>query len=114
MTGRRDRAEARLAALEAAYLDLLVSALKDCAAGAWGLLSEPAGPSSREMQRHQPAAVADLEALARAIADARDQLGYAEPFEPHVRLVLERTTRDQNQPGEPARALLWLSRLEPA
>ena len=114
MTGRRDRAEARLAALEAAYLAALVPALKDCAAGAWGLLSEPSGPSSREMQRYQPAVVSELEALARAITDARDQLGYPELFEPHARLVRERTTRDQNQPGEPARALLWLSLLEPA
>lgn len=114
MTDRRDRAEARLAALEASYRAVLVQALKDCVGGAWGLLGEPSGSSSDEMRRYQPAALTELEYLARAIAGARDQLGYPEPFELHARLMQERARRDPNQPGEPARALLWLSGLETA
>jgi len=114
VTGRRDRAEARLAALEAEYRSTLIQALKDCAAGRWGLLCEPSGPSARQIERCQPVVVQDLEALARAVAEARSRLGYAEPFALHARLLRERASKDQNQLGEPARALLWLSRLEPA
>ena len=92
--------ERQLAALEASYRELLLSALQRCAAGQWGLFAH---------NRLQPRdrAVDELLALGAQIERMRRRFGL-ESNTLHDRLLRMRSTHDSNTPGEPKLARQWL------
>ena len=102
-----DHAEERLAALEAEYHASLVSALKECAAGSWGLF----GHNEHLDGRLKPSKwVGELADLARPINRERQRVGLG-PFVLHERFESSRGPADANAPGEPKKAKAWLAEL---
>lgn len=95
--------ERQLAALEAAYGELLLPALQACAKGEWGLFG-----SYERVGLRSPAREELLE-LGSRIERLRDKCGL-EPFALHARF-LQMGTRLSNTPGEPKLAQRWLDEL---
>jgi hypothetical protein len=96
----------RLWALEHQYRALLEAALRDCAAGSWGLF----GHNAHLPGYRPPDALAELVDLADDIDALRSRLG-ERPFELHARFLQARGRLDANAPGEPKLAALWLAEL---
>jgi len=104
--------ERQLAALEDQYRQLLLSALRECAAGHWGLF----GHNDRAIARNSSAmrhslsnpSVEELLDLGSRIETLRLKLGVTDPFPPHERLIRMRASRGDNTPGEPKLAQRWL------
>jgi hypothetical protein len=92
---RRSKAEARLAQLETEFVQRLTAALREYAAGRWGLF----GQNNDLLSVKSPAV--DLIALGEDIGGVRAELGLRESFMPFERFVLYREMRGPNTPGEP-------------
>ena len=112
----RPSSERRLEALESAYRDLLLSALRRCAAGVWGLFGHNDAAIGRlgkaTQSRLLHPSVSELLELGSQIERMRRQLGYSEPFQRHARLLHLRSSHESNTPGEPKLARQWLDELQ--
>jgi hypothetical protein len=110
---RQERLERELASLEEEFRRELVAALRDCAAGHWGVLGQntpPADLAHLDRLYRSPAAERLL-ALGEEIEAVRRRLGLSEPFGLLVRFLEMRDRRGANLPGEPRRAREWLMEL---
>ena len=99
--------------LEAAYSAALLIALRDCAAGKWGLFGQNEGtlPASLE-SRLLPESAKRLAANGDELVTVREKLGFADLFGPMQRLAELRAERGPNQPGEPRLAQMLLDELK--
>jgi hypothetical protein len=95
--------ERQLAAFEATYGELLLSALQECAKGQWGLFGSYERVGLRNSAREE------LLELGSKIERLRDKCGM-EPFPLHARF-LQMGSRLSNTPGEPKLAQRWLDEL---
>jgi hypothetical protein len=77
----------------------LVSALRACATGHWGVF----GRNGEQWDEGRA-----LITLGEEISELRKRLGYAQPYDLYERFVAYRRRRGSNDPGEPklAQALL--------
>ncbi len=98
----------RLETLEHDYRDLLLAALRDCAAGCWGLLG--ANDDCQGAAAYRPAVVDELLDRGAQIDALRSRAGL-EDLPLHQRLLNERALRGANLPGEPKRATAWLAEI---
>jgi hypothetical protein len=109
--------ERKLAALEAFYSELLLSALQRCAAGRWGLFGHNDAAIDRLdaglQNRLRDPAVTELLDLGISIEKLRRQLGHIEAFPLHERLLRMRSSHHANSPGEPKLARQWLDEMLP-
>ena len=115
MTSRRalertEKLQAALAAMETEYRDLLISALRACAAGRSGLFGR--NEHIRHGLRARPPIVNDLSRLGDEIDRMRKRFGMG-LFELRADFEAARGRVGPNAPGEPKLALEWLKRLEP-
>lgn len=112
---RREKVERKLAAAEADFQAMLVVALRDCAAGHWGLLDQnghlPSLPRGMAEQAFASSGAKALFALGGEIEDLRMRLGLAEPFALFARLQELRGRKAENDLGEPRLAQAWLDEL---
>lgn len=112
---RRKKLEAQLHMLEDRFLNDLVAAVRECAAGKWGVFGqndsviERQPKPLRETLRSYSAArlIEDGETIRRL----RHELGYHEPFSPFERYLHYRQMRSANSPGEPKLAAQFLAEL---
>ena len=104
---RLERVDVRRVELEAEYHDALVAALRDTAAGAWGLFDHQ---QDRRTRAKLAPTVDHLTETGEAIDDLRAQLGL-EPFELHQDFLASRGRVASSAVGEPKQALAWLARL---
>ncbi len=114
-SARRGKLEAQLRTLEEGFTADLISELRECAAGRWGLFGQNDSVIERQPKplrdslRSRSAArlIEDGEAIRRL----RDELGYTEPFSLFERYLHYRQMRSANSPGEPKVAAQLLSEL---
>ncbi|RYY28328.1 MAG: hypothetical protein EOP62_03785 [Sphingomonadales bacterium] len=110
---KADRLEAldlRRAEMEVEYKDALLAALRDTAAGKWGLFDH----NQDRVTRAKIAPVVDnLTDLGESIDAAREKLGL-EPFALHHEFLASRGKVSSHAVGEPKQARAWLDRLEAA
>jgi hypothetical protein len=103
--------ERQLEALEASYLDLLLSALQKCAKGRWGLFAHNERALSqlgaKARSRLLDPSIEELLELGSKIERLHRKFGL-EPFALHERLLRMRSLQDSNSPGEPKLAQQWL------
>ncbi len=114
MTSRRtlehaERMQAAIAAMEAEYRALLVSALRDCAAGRPGLFGR--NEHIRHGLRARPPVVNQLSRLADEIDRLRKRCGMG-PFDLRAEFEASRGRAPADAPTEPKQAQDWLKRLE--
>lgn len=103
--GKDQRISQQLDDLEREYRSLLERALIDCAGGRWGLFGH-----NEHLNAPPPAELGELQTLAKALNRLRAQLG--EPAFPlHEEFEAARGRVDDNTPGEPKQARVWLERL---
>jgi hypothetical protein len=106
--------ERQLEALEASYRDLLLSALRKCAKGQWGLSAHNERALSQigagARSRHREPSVQELLELGSQIERMRRRFGL-ESFALHERLLRMRSSFDSNTPGEPKVARQGLDEL---
>ena len=97
----------RINQLEAEYRSKLVEALRECAAGRWGLFghNEHLSPKVRA-----PDVVEELSDLARIIDATRARVGLG-PFPLHEQFRTSRGAVSANSVGEPKQAQAWLTAL---
>jgi hypothetical protein len=93
--------ERQLAAFEASYRELLLSALQKCAKGQWGLFGH---------NRLRDPSADELLELGSEIERMRRKCGL-ESFPHHDRLLQMRSSHHSNTPGEPKLAQQWLDEL---
>lgn len=107
--------EQQLGALEASYRDLLLSALRKCAKGQWGLFAHneralsQLGAAARSRARDP--SVEELLELGSQIERMRHRFGL-EAFALHERLIRMRSSHDSNTLAEPKLAQQWLDELQ--
>jgi hypothetical protein len=112
-SGRREKAEAQLRKLEEQFSKDLVSALRECAAGKWGMFGRndeviEADPL-RDMLKSKIGE--QLIEQGEAVVALHERLGLTEPFWPFRRYLQYRQSRGSNTPGEPKLALEFLREL---
>lgn len=104
---RLERLDERRVELEAEYRDALIAALRQTAAGRWGLFAH-------HRDRHQQKAIAPvieaLEETAAEIDAIRARFGM-EAFALHPEFLAARGPVGPNAVGEPKQAVAWLQRL---
>lgn len=105
---RLERLDRRREGLEADYRAALMAALKETAAGNWGLFDHR---QDRHDRARAARAVAELTELAEEIADLREQLMIDEPFALHAEFLAARGPVRAQAVGEPKQARAWLERL---
>ena len=105
---RLDLLDRRRIGLEADYREALIAALKETAAGNWGLFDHR---QDRHDRARAATAVAALTELAETIADMREQLMIDEPFALHAQFLAARGPVRAQAVGEPKQARAWLERL---
>lgn len=105
---RLERLDNRRAELEEEYLQALVAALQQSAAGSWGLFSH--NPKDRAAMAKWAGPVEELCDLGQAIGRMREDLGL-EPFALHQEFEAARGPVASTAPGEPKQARAWLDRL---
>jgi len=105
-----ERMAATLAAMEAEYRAVLITALRECAAGRPGLFGH--NEHIRQGLKARPPVVNDLARLGDEIDRLRKRCGMA-PFELRAEFEASRGRADANAPGEPKQAQAWLDRLAP-
>jgi len=112
---RREKAEIQLRTLEEQFRANLVAALRDCAAGRWGLfgcydaIAEVQSAPLREMLTTNVAA--QLIELGAEIECERKRLGHSDPFRPLQRYLEYRKMWSPNALGEPKLAAQFLNEL---
>ncbi|MEO5587380.1 MAG: hypothetical protein ABIQ81_06770 [Novosphingobium sp.] len=104
---RLERLDVRRADLETEYAEALIAALQTTAQGAWGLFDHQQDRKTRE--KLAPV-LENLDEIAQAIDDAREQLGL-EPFALHREFLESRGPVASNAVGEPKQARAWLGKL---
>ena len=104
---RLERLDTRRVELEAGYRDVLLDALRQTAAGSWGLFGHT---QDRAMRAKWSPVVTDLCDRGEEIDQLRDKLGLA-PFALHSDFEASRGPVASNAPGEPKQAKAWLKRL---
>jgi hypothetical protein len=111
---RKDNAEAQLRALEEQFSTDLVAALRDCAAGKWGMFgqNDHLVSVSPMLASIYTATAEKLTGQGREITKMRHELGYVEPFSPFERYLHYRELRSANSPGEPRLAVQFLAELD--
>jgi hypothetical protein len=105
-SSRQRKAEARLAQYETEFVRKLTAALRDCAAGKWGLF----GQNDHLLNVKSPAA--ELVALGENIREVRAELGFPELLTPYEHFLRYRAMREPNTPGEPKLAAALLAALK--
>lgn len=104
---RMERLDAQRVDLEAEYRAKLVAALKEAAAGKWGLF----GHNEHLFRKAAlPTVVAELRDLGEEIDAMRDRL-MLEPFALHAEFMASRGRVSAQAVGEPKQARAWLERL---
>ena len=104
-SARHQKFEAQLRTLEQQFSTDLIKALRDCAAGKWGMFGrydaalESEHPYLRDRLKSKVAE--NLIAQGEEIVRLRQELGYVEPFSPFERYLHYRQMRSANTPGEP-------------
>lgn len=104
---RLERLDTRRLELEVEYEEALTAALRETAAGAWGLFGHTQDRWTRD--KWQPI-VTDLCDRGKEIDQIRDRLGLA-PFSLHSEFEASRGRVASNAPGEPKQAKAWLDRM---
>lgn len=104
---RLERLDARRAELEAEYESALIAALRETAAGSWGLFGHR---KDRQAEARHAPVIAELTELGEAIDEMRGQLGI-EPFALHRDFLASRGPVASSAAGEPKQARAWLERL---
>lgn len=105
---RLERLDAQRVHAEADYLAMLLDALRETAAGKWGLF----GHNEWQGRAHLPPAVfGELCELGDAIDDMRERL-FLDPFALHQEFLAARGRRKSSSDvGEPKQARQWLEQL---
>jgi hypothetical protein len=101
------KSEAQLRSLEEQFSTDLVAALRECAAGTWGLF----GQNDLVTEWSRPKIVDKLIEDGEEIEDLRRELGFTEPFQPFKRFLEFRQMRGSNAPGESKLAIQFLKEL---
>lgn len=104
---RLERVDVRRVELEAEYHDALVAALRDTAAGAWGLFDHQ---QDRRTRIKLAPVVDGLIETGDEIARLREQLGM-KVFALHREFLAARGPVASSAVGEPKQAQAWLARL---
>lgn len=104
---RLERMDVRRAELEQDYMAALVAALRETAAGSWGLFDHQGDRAARA--RLAPV-IANLTDLGETIDDLRAQLAM-EPFALHAQFLASRGRVAAHAVGEPKQARAWLEKL---
>lgn len=107
---RLARLDDRRAELEADYTAALIAALRETAAGKWGLFGHQ---RDKAAQKRVAPIIAELDELADEIDAARDQLAMP-PFDLHREFLAARGPVGPEAVGEPRQAQAWLDRLAAA
>ena len=102
---RRLKSELNVRALEQEFADTLLTALKKCASGQWGLF----GCYDRLDIKSYEAET--LLRLGEQISSMRKDLGETEPFQPYERFLKYRSLKSPNTHGEPKLAVRFLAEL---
>jgi hypothetical protein len=112
---RRQKSEAQLRSLEEQFSSTLIAALRECAAGKWGMFGQndahfaTAGKYVREFVRSKEAD--QLLETGEQIESLRQELGYTELFQPYRRYGEYRQMKGSNTSGEPKLAVRFLQEL---
>lgn len=104
---RRQKSVAQLRSLEEQFSTDLIAALRECAAGAWGMF----GQNDLVIEWSRPKIVDKLIQDGDEIEELRRELGFTEPFQPFKRFLELRQMRGSNVPGEPKLAMQFLKEL---
>jgi hypothetical protein len=94
---RRQKQEAQLRSLEEQFSSNLVAALRECAAGTWGLF----GRNELVVGLSRPKIVDSLIEVGEEIERLQRELGFHEAFHPFKRFLEFRKMQSPNTPGEP-------------
>ena len=113
---RRRKLETSLRQFETEFTVLLVSELRRCAAGEWGLF----GQNENLLQQSAPHLLRSLPypqgrkliKLGQEITALRKDLGNPGEFEPYARYLEYRSLRSSNTPAEPKLAAQLLAELD--
>lgn len=108
---RLAKREREVTQMEVRFASRLRDELEACVNGRWGLLGQNDGISGEAMPGSR--AARELLALLDEIDEARNEMGYLEPFELGERFKSYRSMRGANVPGEPKLAARLLSEIEP-
>jgi hypothetical protein len=106
MNSRSARLEAEIAGLESEFRTKLVAALRNCAAGQWGLF----GQNAHLLKVHSPEAEELLE-IGSSIEHLRRKAGMSEPFPLFESFLSKRGRKGENVLGESRLAMEWLKEL---
>lgn len=114
---RRNKLQRLQMALESEFRNRLVTALRACADGKWGLFGQRLRFDSlpdwiREVCQSKDAE--GLLALGEELDAVRQKLGIAERFDLYQKFLSLRAISGPNAPGEPRIAQEWLLELESA
>ncbi len=112
---RRDRLEAALASLEAEFRAHLITALKRCEQGSWGLFAQNFQldlPEGMKKRAYTSSGAQELEALGAEIARVREELGIAEPHALYAQFLAKRGYKGENSLGEARLAAEWLREID--
>ncbi|MDO7835295.1 hypothetical protein Q4610_09550 [Sphingobium sp. HBC34] len=104
---RLERMDLRRAELEEEYRAALIAALRDTAAGRWGLFDHQKDKAGKARAAPVIAALSDL---AEEIGAMRDTLGL-EPFALHDDFMAARGPAAADAVGEPRQAKAWLEKM---
>jgi hypothetical protein len=107
MKARRDIEDQRLKDLDSDFLPLIISCLKECAAGRWGLFGQNDNPEGAKYLRWDEAD--RLKEIAQEIHDIRQTFG--QPNDLCERFLHYCRLRGGNVPGEPKLAKTLLQEL---
>ncbi len=105
---RLQKQELQLRSLEDQFSTNLIAALRECAAGTWGLF----GRNDLLIGMSRPKIVDKLIDDGKEIERLRRELGFTEAFHPFKRFLEFRQIQGPNAPGEPKLATQFLKELE--
>src|ERR1017187_6541542 len=110
---KREKAETQLRILEEQFSNDLIVALRECAAGKWGIFgqNDHLASDSPLLASAYTATGEKLIEQGKEITEMRHELGYAEPFFLFERYRHYREMRSANLPGEPKLAAQFLAEL---
>jgi hypothetical protein len=109
---REERLDKERQSLEAAYLDALILALRDCVGGRWGLFGQNKQTLPANLQeRFLPESVKRLERIGAELVSIRETLGFSDLFAPMQRLIELQSESGPNRLGEPRLAQKLLDEL---
>jgi hypothetical protein len=115
---RHRKRESDLEALESRFRDALIFALRQTAAGQWGLFGRNDAALDSHFgnaaDRYKSPEAADLLRLGEEIQQLRHELGFIEPNQLYERFLSYRRKRSSNDPGEPRLAREFLEEIEPS